>query len=148
MPCFPSWGLLCFHARFSYCFLAQAQTEAVLAAWAADQAASRAAAADSPAESRPSGVSAETASTEASETYASLLTPAERERSSSSSSSNRNGSTNENSSNIKLFRVLWKIYGSTCIGSALLKLVYDLLQFVGPVILQRIILFLQECSDT
>ena len=80
-------------------------------------------------------------STQTSETSASLLPADETERDQTSSS-------HTGCSGVRLFTVLCKTYGSVLIGSALLKLVYDLLQFVGPVILQKLILYLQESSES
>lgn len=47
-----------------------------------------------------------------------------------------------------LSRVLIRFYGCRCIVPALLKVLYDCLVFVGPVMLHRIITFLGECQHT
>ncbi|KAL8425677.1 hypothetical protein Efla_003997 [Eimeria flavescens] len=119
---------------------AETQTEIVMAAWAAQHAETWRS--EQPSRAGPSSL---TASTQSSETAASLLSPADRERSRSISSSS--GSSSSSSERVKLLRVLWKAYGPTCLGSAAYKLVYDLLQFAGPVILQQIILFLQRSGE-
>lgn len=131
-----------FSLYFAPFFLYQAQVEAVLATWTAEEVAARRPRGGSGGGHHLRGPSSHAVSTEASETSTSLLSPAERENSNSISSTN-----NTTTSGIRLFRVLCRTYGGTCLGSAFLKLVYDLLQFVGPVILQQIILFLQQSAD-
>ncbi|OEH77248.1 multidrug resistance-associated protein [Cyclospora cayetanensis] len=132
----------------------QAQTEAVLAAWEAEvEAAARTTSRGGGSEHTRTRVVPErvppslTVSTESSETSAALLRPEAEERNPGASAA-RTSLSNSSSGRVSLFRILWRTYGGICAGSALLKLVYDVLQFVGPVVLQQLILFLQQSSDS
>ncbi|CDJ43780.1 hypothetical protein ETH_00021865, partial [Eimeria tenella] len=137
----------------------QYQTQKLMAAWAAEErrlqqqqqrqqqqqqrrAAQSTAAATRSTTATPLSCLSTAAATEAA---TALLSDSERDHSSSSSSSC--SSSSSSSSKVSLLRVLVRAYGLTCLGSAFLKLIYDLLQFVGPLVLKQLIHFLQTPEE-